>query len=132
MSKRKTQLSRMLRNNATPAERRLWQYLRNRQLNGNRFRRQHPIGPYIVDFVCLEKRLIIELDGNQHGIEATKDVERDSWLSAQGFRVLRFWNHEVLKNAEGVVETIRAQLDAPSPTITMKSESTSSSQHYLR
>ncbi len=113
MPKRLTQVSRMLRNNATPMERRLWQNLKNRQLDDCRFRRQHPIGDYIVDFVCLERKIVVELDGSQHGTETSKDVERDAWLADRGFRVLRFWNHEVKENVDGVVATIRDALIPP-------------------
>jgi len=76
-------------------------------LEGLSFRRQHPIGRYIVDFVCLEKHLIIEIDGGQHDIERDKDEVRTKWLVSEGYRVLRFWNNEVLTNLEGVLDTIR-------------------------
>jgi very-short-patch-repair endonuclease len=89
------------------------------QIDGYKFRRQQPIGNYIVDFVCLEKRLIVELDGGQHA-ESDYDAKRDAWLSEQGFSVLRFWNNDVLKNVEGVTERIFEKLKsspflAPSP-----------------
>ena len=102
-------LSRNLRKNQTDAEKLLWRSLRGKQLEGLRFRRQHPIGRYIVDFVCLDKRLVLELDGDQHGEEAgqIKDYERDLWLNKEGYQVLRFWNSEVFTNMEGVLETIR-------------------------
>ena len=88
----------------------MWRHLRGKQLEGVKFRRQHPIGKYIVDFVCLEKRLILEIDGGQHAEEdeREKDDRRDQWLRSEGFRILRFWNNEVLQNLEGVLETIRA------------------------
>jgi very-short-patch-repair endonuclease len=95
-----------LRNNPTEAERILWQHLRLRQLGGYKFRRQQPLGNYIVDFVCLEKRLIIEVDGGQHSTQAAYDQQRNTWLEAQGFRVLRFWNNEILQNTEAVKELI--------------------------
>ena len=103
-------LSRNLRKNQTDAENLLWRHLRGNQLEGLRFRRQHPIGRYIVDFVCLEKRLVLELDGGQHGEEneQIKDSERDHWLSEEGYQVSRFWNNEVLTNLEGVMEAIRS------------------------
>ncbi len=93
--------ARSLRRNATDAERLLWRHLRKRQLSGYRFRRQQPVGPYIVDFLCFERRLIVEVDGGQHA-ESRYDSERTEWLESKGFRVLRFWNTEVLGNMEGV------------------------------
>ena len=98
--------ARELRRNATDAERALWRHLRMWQLDGYKFRRQQPIGNYIVDFVCLEKRLIIELDGGQHAEQSNYDSERDAWLRDQRFTVLRFWNNDVLKNVEGVAAGI--------------------------
>ena len=109
--------ARHLRKNATDAERKLWQHLRNRQMSGCKFRRQVPIGNYIVDFVCLEKRLIIELDGGQHAMQEDHDHIRSLWLRAQGFRVIRFWNHDVLKAVEAVREVIVRHLDAPHPVL---------------
>ncbi len=98
--------SRQLRAEMTDAERVLWRHLRSEQLGGHKFRRQHPIGSYIADFACLERRLMVEVDGGQHNGSA-RDAERDAWLEAQGWQVLRFWNNEVLANLEGVVMTIR-------------------------
>jgi very-short-patch-repair endonuclease len=100
-------LSRKFRKRQTDAENLIWRHLRRRQLKGLKFRRQHPIGKYIVDFVCLEKQLILEIDGGQHAIEQEKDYERDDWLMAEGYQILRFWNNEVLENLPGVLETIR-------------------------
>ncbi len=91
----------------TDAERKVWQVLRGK-LTGVSFRRQHQIGRYIVDFVCLEKRLVIECDGSQHTEEA--DKERTRFLENEGFRVLRFWNNEILTNIEGVYEVIVKEL----------------------
>jgi very-short-patch-repair endonuclease len=90
------------------------------QLNGYKFRRQQPLGNYIVDFVCLEKKLIIELDGGQHAKQTDCDTERDGWLRGQGFVVLRFWNNDVLQNINGVKDAILSQLEStpflnPSP-----------------
>jgi len=102
--------ARTLRRNLTEAERQLWRRLRLQQLGGHRFRRQQPLGPYIVDFICLEKRLIVEVDGGQHAEEAESDAQRTGWLEAQGFRVLRFWNTEVLQQIETVKEMIWAAL----------------------
>ena len=90
----------------TDAERLLWQHLRSRQLAGLKFRRQHPIGRYILDFVCLEAGLVIEVDGGQHGPQHSYDEARTAWLGQRGYRVLRFWNNEVLTNPEGVRERI--------------------------
>jgi very-short-patch-repair endonuclease len=95
-----------LRKNLTEAERKLWRYLRLRQLGGHKFRRQHPFGSYIVDFVCLEKRVVIEVDGGQHRAQAIYDQQRTAWIEQQGFRVLRFWDHEVMQNIEAVKEAI--------------------------
>ena len=105
-----------LRTNATEAEQRIWYFLRNRQFEQFKFRRQHPIGVYIVDFVCLEQKLVIELDGGQHTEQAQYDARRTTALSEKGFRVLRFWNNDVLLNTNAVLEAILAELNAcPSP-----------------
>jgi len=107
--------ARRLRRHQTDAERLLWSHLRARRLEGLKFRRQHPIGRYIVDFVCLEKAVIIEVDGGQHAYNQ-RDRERDEFLQRAGFRVLRFWNHEVFTNLWGVLEVIRKVcLEDPSP-----------------
>jgi very-short-patch-repair endonuclease len=95
-----------LRKNATDAERMLWKHLRLRQFAGYKFRRQQSLGNYIVDFVCLEKRLVIEVDGGQHYTQAAYDEQRSAWLESQGFRVLRFWDDEVMKDIESVKEVI--------------------------
>jgi very-short-patch-repair endonuclease len=112
--------ARQLRKNATDAERLLWQKLRLWQVDGFKFRRQQPVGQYIVDYVCLEKRLVIEVDGGQHAENTNYDTQRDDWLRDQGFVVLRFWNHDVLKNIDGVMEQIIESLKStpflnPSP-----------------
>jgi very-short-patch-repair endonuclease len=98
--------ARQLRKNPTDAERLLWQKLRFWQVDGRKLRRQQPLGGYIVDFVCLERRLIVELDGGQHADRNAYDKKRDDWLRNQGFVILRFWNHDVLNNIDGVVEQI--------------------------
>jgi very-short-patch-repair endonuclease len=103
-----SEIAQYLRQNPTEAEKCLWVRLRNRQLGDYRFRRQSPIGRYVVDFVCPMLKIIIEVDGGQHG--TVRDNERTAWLEDEGYRVLRFWNHEVLANIEGVVETVRAAL----------------------
>lgn len=106
-----------LRKNLTDAERWLWQRLRNRELSGWKFRRQHSIGPYIVDFVCIEKRLVIELDGGQHVENLESDAKRSEYLKEKGYRILRFWNNDVLREGEAVLNVILSCLekDAPSP-----------------
>ncbi|MDT8396969.1 MAG: endonuclease domain-containing protein, partial [bacterium] len=96
MTTHKTSISRNLRKNTTRAEQRLWSRLRSRQLLGLKFRRQHPIGNYVVDFVCLEKNVVIEVDGGQH-LDDVRDKERDQWLSNEGYGILRYWNDQVLK-----------------------------------
>ena len=94
----------------TDAEKHLWRHLRQRQLNGCKFRRQQPIGNYIVDFVCFEQRLIIELDGSQHAEQIDYDTKRDARLKSQGYRILRFWNNQVLQETEAVKEVIMEAL----------------------
>lgn len=107
------QRARKLRTEATDAERALWARLRRRQVQGFKFRRQQPLGHYIVDFVCFEKRLIVEVDGSQHLEQKGYDEARTKWLESQGYRVLRFWNDDVLNRTEQVIEAIAEQL-APS------------------
>ena len=106
----KTARSRELRRDGTAAEQALWRRLRSHQLAGCKFRRQHPIGHYVVDFVCLERRLIIEVDGGYHAVNRKEDADRTKWLEAEGYRVLRFWNDEVLNNLEGVLSAIERAL----------------------
>jgi very-short-patch-repair endonuclease len=98
--------ARQLRKNLTDAERKLWKYLRRKQIEGHRFRRQVPIGPYYVDFLCLERRLVVEVDGGQHADRQAEGAKRTAWLESQGFCVMRCWNNEVLQNFEGVIEAI--------------------------
>jgi adenine-specific DNA-methyltransferase len=100
------QTSRELRSSATDAERLLWRFVRNRHMSGYRFRRQVPLGPYIADFVCLRARLIVELDGSQHDESLIDELERTHYLARLGFRVIRFWNNEVLQQTEAVLESI--------------------------
>jgi very-short-patch-repair endonuclease len=97
-----------LRRDRTEAEDRFWQAVRNRQLDGYKFRFQHTLGPFVADFVCLEAKLIVELDGGQHSAE--KDARRTAFLETRGFRVLRFWNNDVLANLEGVIAAVQATL----------------------
>jgi len=105
--------ARELRKSMTDSERVLWKNLRLRQIEGFKFRRQQPIGNYIVDFVCFEKRLIIEVDGGQHSEHVTYDSKREAWLESQGFKILRFWDNQVLKEIEAVTEVIFEVLSGP-------------------
>ena len=100
-----TKYAQKLRNNMTKEEVILWQHIRNKQINGLKFRRQEQIGKYICDFVCYEKKLIIELDGSQH-MDSSQDKDRDSFLQSQGFTILRFWNNEICNNLQGVLDKI--------------------------
>ena len=97
--------ARELRRDMTLAERKLWQVLKQGQLEGYRFRRQHPVGPYIADFICLEAGVVIEVDGGQHQ-QNHEDQRRDRYMQSIGFKVLRFWNNEVMANLEGVCSVI--------------------------
>ena len=109
----KTARARRLRNAPTDAETKLWYQLRARRLSGYKFVRQEPIGRYTVDFVCRERRLIVEVDGGQHA-DSARDAVRDKWLTDRNYRVLRFWNNDVLGKMAGVLETIATALaEAP-------------------
>ena len=110
-----TGAARELRRRATEAEKKLWFQLRQKQIEGFKFRRQQPIGKYVVDFVSFEKRLIVELDGGQHKAQKDEDKTRDRFFQDEGFEVIRFWNTEVFENLEGVLEAIRKNLLSPSP-----------------
>ncbi|OFZ69486.1 MAG: DNA (cytosine-5-)-methyltransferase [Betaproteobacteria bacterium RBG_16_58_11] len=103
-----------LRSSQTEAEQRLWYHLRAHRFMDLKFKRQKPMGSYIVDFVCVEHRLIIELDGGQHADDVTYDQHRDAWLRGQGYTVLRFWNNDVMQQLDGVLEQIRLTL-SPTP-----------------
>ena len=107
---------RRLRKDATDAERKLWALLRNRQMDGLKFIRQYSVGSYVLDFYCPEKRLALEIDGGQHGdVDSQRhDAQRDSYLKGLGIHVVRFWNNDVLRNTEGVVQRIREEIGAPS------------------
>jgi very-short-patch-repair endonuclease len=104
--------ARTLRLNMTAAERLFWRAVRDRQVEGAKFRRQFPIGPYVVDFVCLDARLIVELDGGQHA-DSIKDEDRTAWLQGEGFDVIRFWNNEVQENLGGVLWSVAEALKRP-------------------
>jgi very-short-patch-repair endonuclease len=112
--KKLTGVARGLRKHSTDTEVHLWRYLRDRQIEGFKFRRQQPIGMYVVDFVNLEKNVVIELDGGQHARDPSDKI-RDEWLRAEGYKVLRFWDNQVLSNLEGVLENIRNALLTPHP-----------------
>ena len=120
-----TQSARNLRRHMSGAEQRLWYLLRRRQLDGFRFRRQQPIGPFIVDFVCLKERLVVELDGGSHTETQGYDEVRTTWLEAKDYRVLRFWNNDVMGNQESVIDRIleallqrsRSPLPSPPPEV---------------
>jgi very-short-patch-repair endonuclease len=99
-----------LRKEPTPAEAKLWAHLRNEQL-GVKFRRQHAIGNYIPDFVCIQKKLIIELDGGQHAGQVEYDEERTKFLESQGYKVIRFWNNDVMNDINGVIRNIQFALE---------------------
>ena len=110
------EFTKTLRQNMTDAEQRLWKHLRAHRMDGQKFRRQQPIGPYIVDFVHFGTRLIVEADGGQHA-DSPHDEARDAWLRSQGFTVLRFWNNDILQRTDAVLESIwiALQADHPSP-----------------
>jgi very-short-patch-repair endonuclease len=108
-----------LRSNQTEAEQQLWNHLRAHRFLDLKFKRQKPIGRYIVDFVCVERRLIVEIDGGQHAEQIEYDQHRDTWLRGQGYTVLRFWNNEIIQQMEAVLEKIIVTLTlspSPSPT----------------
>ncbi len=100
-----------MRKELTPAEQKLWAYLRGNKLNGVNFRRQHAIGNYIVDFVSIKQKIIIELDGSQHLGQEESDTERTQYLESQGYKVIRFWNNQVINDIEGVIRAIEIALD---------------------
>jgi very-short-patch-repair endonuclease len=115
-----SQSARALRKRMTDAERLRWRHLRNRELGGWKFRRQYPVGPFIVDFICVEKNVVIEVDGGQHAENEALDLQRSAYLNKMGYRVLRFWNNEVLQETEAVLNAIFAILangkqNSPSP-----------------
>lgn len=117
-SSRLTSRARDLRRAHTEAELVLWRHLRNRHLNGVKFRRQHPLGPFIVDFCCPERLLVVEIDGGQHAEQTQADAQRTVSLNEMGFRVLRYWNHDALTQPDAVLEDILRALEeaAPHPT----------------
>jgi len=112
---RPTPTARKLRNNSTDAEKKLWTHLSRRQLNGFKFSRQMPVGPYICDFMCREAKLVVELDGGQHDERAAYDAARTNYIETSGYRLVRFWNTDVLSNMEYVLTGIVEALEVPPP-----------------
>ncbi len=125
------QVARRLRKGQTDAEKRLWNHLRDRQLSGFKFRRQHEIGPYVADFCCPQKKLVLELDGGQHAEQVLKDQKRTAYLNQMGYQVLRFWDHEVLQEPDSVLEAIRLILTDPLPKREREKESARRSSKIL-
>jgi very-short-patch-repair endonuclease len=114
------QRARQLRKSMTDAELALWARLRRRQVHGHKFRRQHPLGGYIVDFVCLDEKLVVEVDGGQHDEQREEDARRTRCIEQKGFRVMRFWNHQVLGELDAVTEAIAEALSPPPATPTAR------------
>jgi very-short-patch-repair endonuclease len=116
-----TKPARSLRSRMTDAERKLWFALKDRRFAAFKFRRQVPVGRYIADFLCFELRLVIEVDGGQHA-ESARDVQRDDWFAQNEFRVVRFWNNDVLQNLEGVLTSLTTELNTtPHPSSRLRS-----------
>jgi very-short-patch-repair endonuclease len=115
----KRKAAKALRDNTTTAEDVLWRHLRRVEINGSHFRRQVPIGPYIADFACLKKRLVIEVDGSQHGndIDSRRDEVRTRWLNSEGYRVARFWNNDVMSKTDSVLEAIHDVIAVTPPRL---------------
>lgn len=111
----KYHLARLLRSNSTDAEKVLWRAIRSRNFLAIKFKRQHCIGPYVVDFYAAQYRLIVELDGGQHAINREKDDQRTKFLTERGYRVIRFWNNEILKDIQDVLEFIKKEIETTSP-----------------
>ena len=113
-------LAKRLRSNMTDAERRLWYRLRAHRFQNLKFKRQAPIGPYVVDFVCFDHKLIVEVDGGQHG-HSVSDEQRDRWLADEGYQVLRFWNDDVLKRTNVVLTQIADVIERPATPLPARS-----------
>jgi very-short-patch-repair endonuclease len=113
-------LAKRLRTNMTDAEQRLWYRLRAHRFQNLKFKRQAPIGPYIVDFICFDHKLIVELDGGQHA-QNPRDKKRDAWLICEGYRVLRFWNDDVLKQTSAVLEEIAGAIESAATPLPARS-----------
>ena len=108
--------ARVLRKNQTDAESLLWYHLRDRHLSGHKFRRQHPMGVFIADFVCIERRIVVEVDGGQHALQGEEDKRRSAYLKSKGYRVVRFWDNEVLKDTQAVLEAILRTIESDTPS----------------
>jgi very-short-patch-repair endonuclease len=131
--RRPTKLAQALRNNSTDCERLLWLELKGKRLGGHKFSRQIPIGPFICDFICRRAMLVVELDGGQHSInaEAEADARRTRFIEGAGYRVIRFWNHDVLGNMDGVLQAIGSALAAcPPPDPLPVGEGGSTGAHF--
>ncbi len=115
MKRQHVERARTLRRTMTDAEHAFWYRVRNRALGGHRFRRQQEVGPYIADFICKNAMLVVEMDGGQHGDQQEYDVRRTAFLQSQGYRVLRFWNHDVLTDIESVLEVVVGVLASVAP-----------------
>ena len=111
------QQARELRQEMTPAEKLLWSHLRNKQLNGLKFRRQHPLGPFVADFYCAERRLVVEIDGDIHDLQPERDAARTEQFEQYGYHVIRFRNEQVLNNIESVLRAIESACHLPSPRV---------------
>jgi very-short-patch-repair endonuclease len=112
-----TSIAKRLRQEATDAEQALWREVRAHRFAGFKFKRQEPLGSYVADFVCYEAKLIVELDGGQHADQKEADEERTRWLASRGFRVVRFWNNDVLANIAGVMQEIEKEINTTSPPL---------------
>jgi len=112
--KQTTRIARILRKNLTPQERKIWEIVRAHRFYGLEFRRQYPVGRYIVDFICKEKKIIIEIDGGQHNQDINKelDIQRTNYLISKGYKVIRFWNNEIDNNIAGVYEILKKYIDS--------------------
>ena len=120
-----TRTARDLRRNGSRAERKIWEFLRDRRLTGAKFRRQHPIGPYFADFACVSRKIFIEIDGDHHAFQIEADAHRTAAMEIRGWRVLRFWANHVVGNPEGTWAEIALALDndeSPSPSLSPKGE----------
>ncbi|HEY0148533.1 MAG TPA: DUF559 domain-containing protein [Allosphingosinicella sp.] len=113
--RRPTKLAQSLRNNATDCERLLWFELRQRRFGAHKFSRQIPVGPFVADFVCRRARLVAELDGGQHSANVEADARRTCFLESAGYRVIRFWNHDILENMDGVLQVVGVAFEAGPP-----------------
>ncbi|MEK6550648.1 MAG: endonuclease domain-containing protein [Pseudomonadota bacterium] len=125
--------ARRLRKQQTEAEQRLWKHLRNRRFCGYKFRRQAPIGRYVVDFVCISPKIVIEVDGGQHALRVNEDMERTRYLESLGYCVIRFWNTDVLRNIESILEVVQNTVNMiPSPQPSPEGRGGNAEQNQVR